>query len=205
MADISYTRTVSFNDYIDGETIVSAGGADGFNVRFHALEKEFDSLGTVVGELNTAIKAAGTVPPPQQARLVLTPTLVATAANAWTHAQGIAQKPPALIGAQGMMSVSLPDKSQIASLRVIGANSGAGSLRVILQRQALVAGASQLDQIARVDGNGNPFDQNNPANAAFATVDNSSFKYFVVALLDNAGAADTVTLSAFQITYLPTT
>lgn len=205
MADISYTRTVTFNDYIDGETIVAAGGADGFNVRFHGLETEFDTISTVVGQLNAAILAVGTAPAPQQQKLVLTPTLMATAANGWTHAQGIAQKPPTVISAQGMMSVSLPDKAQILGLRVIGQNSGAGSLRVILQRQALVAGASQLDQIARVDGSGNPFDQNNPATAPVATVDNSNFKYFLIALLDNAGAADTVTLSAFQLTYLPAT
>lgn len=203
MADINYTRAVSFSDYIDGETIVSAGGADGFNVRFHALEHEFDSISTVVGQLEAAIKAAGAAPPPQQARLVVTPNLVATAVNAWSHAQGIAQKPPALTGAQGMMSVSFPDNVRVVSLRVIGANSGAGALRIILQRQALVAGASQLDQIARVDGTGNPFDLNAPANATFATIDNANFKYFLVALLDNAAAADTVTLSAFQIIYLP--
>jgi hypothetical protein len=56
MVDISYTRTVSFNDYIDGETIVSAGGADGFNVRFHALEHEFDTISTSLSVTNTAIK-----------------------------------------------------------------------------------------------------------------------------------------------------
>jgi hypothetical protein len=56
MADITYTRTVSFNDYVDGETIVSAGGSDGFNVRFHALENEFDNISTTLGLVNTALQ-----------------------------------------------------------------------------------------------------------------------------------------------------
>lgn len=203
MANITYTRSASFNDYIDGETIVSAGGADGFNVRFHALEKEFDTIGTVVGQLDAAIVALGS-PPAQQAKMVFTPNLVSTAVNGWSHLQGLAQKPPGVIAVQGMQSISLPDKVVVQSLRVLGANSGAGSLRVILQRQALIAGASQIDQIARVDGAANPFDLNSPATATFATIDNGAFKYFLVALLDNAAAADTVTLSAFQIVYAQT-
>lgn len=55
MANISYTRTVAFNDYIDGQTIVSAGGTDGFNVRFHALEKEFDNISGTFNSVNAAL------------------------------------------------------------------------------------------------------------------------------------------------------
>jgi hypothetical protein len=203
MADITYTRSVKFNDYVDGETIVSAGGSDGFNVRFHGLEGEFDTIGTVVAQLNAAIKAIGVVPTPQPAKLVMTPNMIATAVDGWSHQQGIAQKPPAQTGAHGMMSVNLPNHVRITALRVLGANSGAGTLRIILFRQALVAQAATLDQIARVDGTGNPFDLNTPADPQFAVVDDTGFKYFVVALLDNALAADTVTLSAFQISYQP--
>src|ERR1700738_2213281 len=190
MADITYTRTVKFNDYVDGETIVSAGGSDGFNVRFHGLEGEFDTIGTVVAQLNAAIKAIGVVPTPQPAKLVMTPNMIATAVDGWSHQQGMAQKPPALAGAHGMMSANLPNNVRITALRVLGANSGAGSLRVILFRQALVAQAATLDQIARVDGSGNPFDLNNPADPQFAVVDDNSFKYFVAALLDNALGPD---------------
>ena len=57
MADITYTRSVSFNDYVDGETIVAAGGADGFNVRFHALEHELDNISTTFGLVNTTLKS----------------------------------------------------------------------------------------------------------------------------------------------------
>ena len=88
-------------------------------------------------------------------------------------------------------------------MRVIGANSGTGSLRLILYRQALAAAAQTLDQIAIVSASTNPFDINSPAVPTFAVVDNGGFKYFVAAQLDNAAAADIVTVSAFQITYLP--
>ena len=70
MANITYTRSVSFNDYVDGQTIVSAGGNDGFNVRFHALEKEFDTISSVVGQVNAAINALGVAPAPAPTKLV---------------------------------------------------------------------------------------------------------------------------------------
>lgn len=56
MADISYTRAVAFNDYIDGESVVSAGGSDGFNVRFHALEHELDAIASTFGTVNAVVK-----------------------------------------------------------------------------------------------------------------------------------------------------
>ena len=55
MADITYTRTVAFNDYVDGETIVSAGGADGFNVRFHSIEQELDNKALPEGRTPQAV------------------------------------------------------------------------------------------------------------------------------------------------------
>lgn len=75
MADITYTRTVSFNDYVDGETIVSAGGSDGFNVRFHSLETEFDNISSTFGVVNTALKSV------QQLEFLVSQPTLTVAAN----------------------------------------------------------------------------------------------------------------------------
>lgn len=56
MADISYTRTFTHADWIDGESIVQAGGEDGFNGRFHACEQEFDDISATFAQVNTTVK-----------------------------------------------------------------------------------------------------------------------------------------------------
>jgi hypothetical protein len=61
MADISYKPNASFPHYVDGETIVSAGGSDGFNTRFDALLAEFVAISTSFGTVNTAIKNVQTL------------------------------------------------------------------------------------------------------------------------------------------------
>jgi hypothetical protein len=55
MADITYTRAFQHEDWVDNEDVVQAGGEKGFNQKFHAIESEFDSLTTVVSEINTEI------------------------------------------------------------------------------------------------------------------------------------------------------
>lgn len=61
MVDISYKPNVSFPHYVDGETIVSAGGSDGFNARFDSLKSELDAISTSFGTVNTAIKNVQTL------------------------------------------------------------------------------------------------------------------------------------------------
>lgn len=56
MADITYDRAFTHDDWIDNEDVVQAGGEKGFNQKFHAIETEFDSISATVGQLNTAIK-----------------------------------------------------------------------------------------------------------------------------------------------------
>jgi hypothetical protein len=55
MADISYTRTFTHNDWIDNQDVVQAGGEAGFNQKFHGLEAELDKISTTFGAANTAI------------------------------------------------------------------------------------------------------------------------------------------------------
>ena len=203
MADpIKYTRTTFQHvDWTDNVSRVQADGADGFNIRFHALEAEFDQISKVFDLVNAALVALGQKPPPKQIKITLTPVLETTALNGWSHQQGLAQKPPGQTSAQGMMSVDLPDGVELLTLRVNGRNSGTGTLSISLQRQSLGTGNNPSEQVVTVSGSGNPFDASAPANAQVATVDTSNFKYFIVAEVDNAQAADIVQLTAFQITY----
>ena len=56
MADITYTRAFTHEDWIDNEDVVQAGGEKGFNKKFHDIEGEFDKISGVVTTVNTAIK-----------------------------------------------------------------------------------------------------------------------------------------------------
>jgi hypothetical protein len=55
MADISYARTFTHEDWIENEDVVQASGEKGFNRRFHGIENEFDTLANVVTTIDTKI------------------------------------------------------------------------------------------------------------------------------------------------------
>lgn len=60
---ISYSRTFfSWQDYTDFVDPVQAGGTNGINLRMHNIEKEFDQLGGVIGQVNAGLffQAIGT-------------------------------------------------------------------------------------------------------------------------------------------------
>lgn len=56
MADISYARIFSHDDWIDNEDVVQAGGEKGFNKKFHEIEGEFDKVSAVVSTVDSEIK-----------------------------------------------------------------------------------------------------------------------------------------------------
>jgi len=202
VADITYTRKFQHTDWQDNVDRVQAGGPTGFNQHFHDIEGDFDAISQVVGQVNTALQALGQKPPPPSVKMTLTPNMVQTAVSGWTHLQGLAQKPPTQTSASGMMSVSFPGPVQIVSLRAVGRNSGAGTLQISLFRMP-IADSGNREQIAKVSGTSDPFDLTVPADAAFASLDPGTDKCFILAEVNNAQAADTVILTAFQITYQP--
>lgn len=57
MAGISYSPTVSFPPYVDGETIVQAGGLDGFNARFDAIKGELVKISSVFAQVSAGLGA----------------------------------------------------------------------------------------------------------------------------------------------------
>jgi hypothetical protein len=210
MASINYVPQFQHQDWIDNQDRVAAGGANGFNGRFHALEAEFKRISDVVTLLSSAIDGLGVKPPPSAFQLSLSPTLSPTSTQAWVLVNGIALKQAGQISAHGMLAVQLPHGATVQSLRATGrnadaalANPGSGNLRVVLARNSITADPQPTQILAQVNGSGVIFDTTVPVSNTFAVVDNSKFRYFINADVDNAGVNDNVQLNAFQVTILP--
>ena len=197
---VSYVPVFQHTDWVDNVDRVRAAGDNGFNVRFHALEAEFERLSDVVKKISDALDALAQVPVATPVKLSLTPTLVAIT-DPWQHVFGGATKPPGATAAGGMMTVDLPQGVTIQSFRATG-QKGSGSLGINLRRQSLAAAANPELIVGLTPGAG-PFDQTAaaPANDV-AKVDNDQFRYYVTAELDSATPASTVLVSSFQITHV---
>jgi hypothetical protein len=63
MANIIYARTFRFEPWVDRLDVVSADGPRGFNKKFQDLEIEFDAIGAVVSQINTALQGGLTIQP----------------------------------------------------------------------------------------------------------------------------------------------
>jgi hypothetical protein len=200
MADVSFTPTFKHTPWINNQDRVDATG---FNARFGALQFDLRELADTVGEINDALRALGQEPPKVPHSLTLPPALAATSNGpAWAQdSAGFATRTGQATVAVGIMPVTLPDAATITFFRAIGQNSGVGVLVITLARASIIAAPAPATRIARVNGDANPFDNSAAADAALATVDTSVFRYFIVARIDGAAAADAVSLSGFQITY----
>jgi hypothetical protein len=60
---IGYTPQFQHKDWIDGVDTVQAGGSNGFNGRFHALESEFALIASAIASAETEITNAENTPP----------------------------------------------------------------------------------------------------------------------------------------------
>lgn len=58
-----YTRQFQHQDWIDFVDPVQAGGSNGFNERFHALEGEFDLISTAISSVDSAVNNLQSAPP----------------------------------------------------------------------------------------------------------------------------------------------
>jgi hypothetical protein len=202
MADVSFTPTFHHTNYVDNRDRVQAGGPNGFNVRFAAIEADLITLSDVVADVDAVLDSLGT-PAATQHTLSISPALTVVAGSgAWAlDSAGYASRNGPLTTLAGVQPVPLPNGATLVSFRVVGQNSGTGSLRISLLRARLLSAVAPADRIARVTGDVNPFDRIENADPAFAAVDTTQFRYFVLATLDGAAAADVVTLSGFQILY----
>jgi hypothetical protein len=210
---ISYTRQFSHKDWIDFVDSVQAGGTNGVNGRFHAIEAEFDAISAVIAQIATALQTPVITPK----TLTLSPTLAAGAAQPWQQQIGFVST-AVIVGspstmattATGFMPITLPNGATLQGLRVTGQSAG-GILLVTVQSQSLATGSTttllQVFNNFAATASPTPFDlPPAPQNASF-TIDNTANKYLLVAQLQGGNpalAAGGTTLNVFQITYSST-
>src|SRR5262245_30262717 len=184
---VSYTPGFRHTDWVDNVDRVRAAGDNGFNSRFHALEKEFKQIEGIIKQIGAALDGLSHGPAPKPVVLTLTPSLVPLGGLPWEHVFGGAIKPSgaAVADASGMMVVTLPHGATIQALRACG-RKDSGNLSVDLRRQSLTAGSTTELLIDVTVGNG-AFDASKPAPAGpMSKVDNEQFRYYLTADLDGA-------------------
>ena len=211
---IIYTPQFVHKDWIDFVDTVQAGGPNGINKRMQDIGAEFGTISTVIGLIATAIQN----PPPRPQILSLPPTLAATTGPPWLQLVASAATPTTggspptgfAASAIGFMPISVPNGAIIQGLRVTGASAG-GLLTVTLFRQPLTGGSQQsvvnVNQAFPTVASAAAFDIPPAPQNANATVDNMTYKYFLIAELENgntAFSAGGTSLSAFLITYMAT-
>lgn len=201
---VSFTPTFTHTPWVDNRDRVQAGGPNGFNIRFAQLQSDLQALSGVVTTIDTTLDELAQEPAAQARAIALPPLLSATAGDpAWQlDRAGYAVKPGPQTSLAGIAPVVLPNGIQLSRLRASGQNSGSGRLRISLRRARLLGPPAPSELIAQVTGESNPFDVTASADSAVATVDTTAYRYFILATLDLAAAADTVSLAGFQVTYL---
>jgi hypothetical protein len=202
---VSFTPTFSHTPWVDNRDRVQAAGANGFNVRFGALQADLQTLSTVVGDIDTALDALASGPGAQQHVLTLPAILTATQGSiGWAQDQaGYAVMPPLQTAISGIAPAVIPNGVTLSTFRVCGENTGSGLVRISLMRTRLAGPASSpVDRVARVTGDAAPFDNTVAVDASMNHVDTNTFRYFILATVDGAAGVDTISLSGFQISYL---
>jgi hypothetical protein len=190
-----YTPSFSHTDWIDNRDRVQAGGEDGFNARFHALEAEFDLLAAHINPLVEAFSKP-------LVKLTFAPILTpyqgeATTRPAWVQGVDHVRKAANQQEAHGTMGINLPSGAKIQSLLVTGSRPS-GTLSIVLQRHRF-DNTQGSEQIVAADQVGQPFSPP-PTSPERAVVDDD-YRYYLTADLVGATATDLVQLFCIQLTY----
>jgi hypothetical protein len=205
---ITYTPGFQFPEWIDNVHRVQAGGENGFNVRFHALEAEFGSIANIVKQIDTAISSLGQVVT-APITVGLAPMLEIYRANippwnpiVWSRSvagtpQGtFVDKPAANDQAWGVAPLSLPNGVKLQSLKVLGDLPG-GTMTTELVRELRT---SPFDKSTLVSVSG--FGAQPTPIPGSPTFTGDTHLYYLLASVTNAANQD-VRLRGFQITYQP--
>lgn len=194
MPEIIYNPEFDPIPYQDGVDIVQAGGENGFNQRFDAIKDEFARLSTVIAQINASL-----VPVIPTRTLTFAPGFFPRGNNpTWTQLDGIASKGTGETAADGWLPLQLPNGSRIQTMTVIGEKSGnVGSFLVQLVRQSISGGLTTLLTIQLSD-QPDSFQVSEPVPATNSSVDNTTFKYLVIARIIAADATATARLFAIQ-------
>ncbi|MEV7393449.1 hypothetical protein [Streptomyces sp. NPDC091215] len=204
---LSFTPTFRHKKWHNNVDLIAAGGPDGFNVRYDAIDNDLRQAATVVDQINTALNQTGIQPGEQ----VLTPPIdlfsfgsPGSAVNGWfLDSTGVAHADSGSGGGEAVVGLSLPDGVTLTSFRAMGVFS-AIRMSITLCRASLAdwSQTSLLAQITeRVPGRTNPFDLQVPTVAVRSVVDNNRFHYYVLLASDLVGSTDDVSVSTLQLAY----
>lgn len=201
---ISFQRLFRHTPWTDTVDRVSAGGDNGFNIRFQMLEADLDTIGARFDDVTNSLNSLARGVELERA-VNVAPVLTPVGTPGWDiSSPGTARKQAGATSASGAVPVALPPGGRITAFRALGNNTGAGVLRLDLTRQDL-DGQGQTP-IVRILVQGQsadrPFDESkSPSGGGGIDVIDADCSYFVLARLNGAGAADNVFLTGFQILY----
>lgn len=206
--DLTFTPTFRHTNWINNVDRIEAGGPNGFNVRYDAIDSDLRQASTVVDQIDAALKAGGVHAGEQRVTLgVDLVSLQNPGQNGWFYDEaGAAHPAGGTGGGTAMMGLSLPDGSRLKSFRAAGLYGGVPLILSITLARVSLADENQSDKLAEVasgPGFTNPYDATVPVDAALATVDNTSFRYLVRADARFVGAEGSgpTTLSTVQLVY----
>ena len=213
MAIVSYTPGFQHENWVDNVDRVQAGGPNGFNIRFNAIEGEFQKIEQAVHAIDTALGSLG-----EQVRAPVTvglsPILLPFGGMAqwggisWGHltTEGVrlgtfVSKPGGQEQAWGILPLSLPDGVRLTELKVLGEQTGAGDMRTSLFQEARTEPFTQATLVT-VKGLGGG------ATAPTAipgtpTIDAAANLYYLMVTASNAAPNTTIRFRGCQLTYQP--
>src|SRR5687767_11878200 len=116
---VTYNPNFNFAPFVDNVDRVEAGGDNGFNARFQAVERELKAISTAIDQLSDAIDALSELPPAQDQRITFPPTLFQLGTTPWEHVTGGVAKPPGATSARGIMALAFPNGTTIKSIRAV--------------------------------------------------------------------------------------
>lgn len=193
MAD-NYIPQFQHQNWQDNVDLVSAEDpVKGFNKRFTDLQKEFQEIARIVGQINSNLA-------PPTTTLTFAPTFSRNGDSPqWALTNGIAAKGINQTVADGWLAVQLPQNSRIQSITVVGDKTGVvGEFQIQLIRQSMSGGTTTLfssDLAAQPDS----FQAPVPIlPTASNLVDNLTNKYLVTASIVGANQAATARIFAIQ-------
>jgi hypothetical protein len=226
MTELSYRPAFDHLDWIDRVDQVQAGGPNGFNVRFHAIERDLAEASTVVGQIAGALRSThrpgpGGFDPPTQLTFtpnlhpvapfnafLIGPTGAAAGTSVFTTTGGGAG-----IGksANGVANLSLPEGLRLTTVRFVGGVDGSGGsttnkVTVAVQRSAIPpAGSPSLETLASLQATGvGPIDVVATVPSNLALIDIHKFRYVVKVELDAlSNGNSTLTIDFIQLNLAP--
>jgi|GEM_PF-4663272 len=195
-------RKFKHSDWIDNYDRVKAGGPDGFNDHFHAIEVDLDSIADSFASLGATVAAPVTIGLPPilyqfQNQLTWSAIRFGYPAGVNPMGDGTFATMTASAGvteAWGAVPLSLPNGVKMTNLAVLG-SSPSGTMKTELYEEQHSNGAT--NSLATVPGF-TPFPL--VAKPVFAGAVNL---YYLVAYIQNVTVGDTPLLRGFSITYEP--